>query len=243
MTRRVFLAALVHAALAVSATAQGPKVPPNLPGCILDELVDRFGTEARQVASWVDLNADGQEEVVVLVVGLMACGTGGCTVLVFTPEGSGYRTVADFNLVKPPIFVAATSTAGWRDLVVHLGGGGMPSRDVLLRFDGTTWANGDPEIVVDLEHLDGAQRLFPDFQTWSDAIPFERSCGTDMIPTAAGSPSGSTRGQRGCGHATDHAETPQYLGDARVSAVANASAIATFDVRFIRRPGELGKSV
>jgi hypothetical protein len=78
--------------------------------------------------------------MIVYVVSPMLCGTGGCNTLVFAPRGSDDELVADVSVSRPPIQVSARTTNGWRNLIVHVSGGGIfPGYDAELRFDGTRY--------------------------------------------------------------------------------------------------------
>ena len=91
-------------------------------------------------ATQVDLNGEAPPEFVVHVAGPMVCGTGGCDTLIFTEGDDGLTLVTSIPVTRPPIVVARTKTNGWRDLIVHISGGGvLPGHDVRLRFDGTTY--------------------------------------------------------------------------------------------------------
>jgi hypothetical protein len=80
----------------------------------------------------VDLNDDGQSELVVYFVGSYTCGSGGCTTLIFTPTGQDYRLVSKLTVVNAPILVTPQKTAGWKDLVILVSGGGA-TRSILAR--------------------------------------------------------------------------------------------------------------
>lgn len=97
----------------------------------------------------VDLNADGIDEEIVFLEGPYWCGSGGCNALVLQANGVGYDIVGQFSVTNAPIGLLATVSHGWRDLFVHVGGGGMPSGVVAMRFDGTAYpmnptVDGDP---------------------------------------------------------------------------------------------------
>ncbi len=116
-----------------------------------------------------DLNDDSQDEVVVHVVSPMLCGTGGCNTLVLTPEGSGYRVVADISVTRPPIRVSPRATNGWRNLIVHVSGGGVEAHNAELEFDGTTYpSNPTVESVKPAPDTEGAEVLIPVFETLTD---------------------------------------------------------------------------
>lgn len=101
-------------------------------------VVDQPGAamRGRYVYSRVDLNGDGQDEVFVYLLGSVFCGTGGCNLMVFTREASGYRLVNDTSTSRPPVIVAESKTGGWSDFWRLQSGGGAPASFVLHTFDG-----------------------------------------------------------------------------------------------------------
>lgn len=91
----------------------------------------------------VDLNGDGTGEVLAYVMGPMVCGSGGCNLYVLAPEGEdggeGWRVVTRTSVTRTPVGVLTTSTNGWRDLAVSIGGGGAQAGWVRLTYDGRTY--------------------------------------------------------------------------------------------------------
>ena len=92
-----------------------------------------------------DLNDDGKREVVVYLVGSYACGTGGCTTLIFTPTRQGYRLLSEHTVVNAPIVVTPQKTAGWKDLVILVSGGGATRQYTRTRFNGRSYP-GNPTV-------------------------------------------------------------------------------------------------
>lgn len=127
--------ALLTLTAAGAADAQAPLPPDIVKAIRADYVADGMAT--RYLDATVDLDGDGTDEWIVHVVGPMACGTGGCPTLVFAPTATGYRLVTAISVSRPPIGVATTRTHGWRNLVVHVSGGGQKGRDVELAFDGS----------------------------------------------------------------------------------------------------------
>lgn len=128
--------------------------------------------DARYFDATVDLNGDGQHEVVTYVAGPMVCGTGGCPVFVFTPRETGLMLVSRLTVVQAPVRVAATSTNGWRDLVVGIGGGGIESGNALLRYDGKTYpSNPTVSPAEPVASLDGTKVLIAEFGSYTDGKP------------------------------------------------------------------------
>jgi hypothetical protein len=91
-------------------------------------------TQYRSVSA--DLNGDGRPEVLLLATDPHFCGSGGCGFFVLEKRGTGYRLVARATITRAPIRLLRTTSHGWYDLSVRVGGGGEPWRQVRLRFDG-----------------------------------------------------------------------------------------------------------
>ena len=166
-----------------SATAeQRAQQPTAAPGAIdvesrLRALYGDLGGELRYFDAATDLNDDGRSEIIVYAYGPMLCGTGGCNTLVFTPDASGYRLVANISVSRPPIQATPRSTNGWRDLLVRVSGGGIAEGyDAELKFDGASYPDNPTvapaEPATDTE---GAEVLIPDFESFTSGkvVPAE----------------------------------------------------------------------
>lgn len=94
---------------------------------------------ARYIYSRVDLNGDGRDEVLVYLLGSVFCGTGGCTMQVFTRAEDGYALVGNFPTSRTPVSVSAAKTGGWNDILRLESGGGMAPSYVRHAFDGTQY--------------------------------------------------------------------------------------------------------
>ena len=128
--------------------------------------------EARYFEASVDLNGDGRPEVVTLVAGPRVCGTGGCPLFVFARESAGYRLIARVSVVRPPVRLSPRSSHGWRNLVVGVGGGGMPAGDAELGFDGKRYpGNATVAPARPLPDLEGTEILIPHFQSYRNGKP------------------------------------------------------------------------
>ena len=93
------------------------------------------------VSAFADLNGDGRDEALVSLYSGLFCGSGGCALYVYTPAGGAWREVAEVTIVNAPVRLLASRHRGWRDLAVHVRGGGALPRDARLRFDGRTYAS------------------------------------------------------------------------------------------------------
>ena len=72
----------------------------------------------------------------------MFCGSGGCALYIYTPAGASWRQVAELTIVNAPVRLLNTRSHGWRDLAVHVRGGGIEvPYEARIRFDGRTYAS------------------------------------------------------------------------------------------------------
>ena len=118
----------------------------------------------------VDLNGDGTPERVAHVIGPMVCGTGGCPTLVFAVGVDGLRLITEFSITRPPVRASARTSQGWRNLIVHVAGGGLPDGyDAELEFDGEGYpANPTAPPAYRSPDLEGATVLIDDFESFTD---------------------------------------------------------------------------
>lgn len=97
--------------------------------------------DEQQVFQYVftDLNNDQVTDALLLLQGPNWCGSGGCTLVVLRGQGDHFEFLSQSTLIQPPLMIAETQTAGWRDLIVQTGGGGHPPQTMMLRFDGQAY--------------------------------------------------------------------------------------------------------
>ncbi|MFO6448440.1 hypothetical protein ACLBKU_15000 [Erythrobacter sp. NE805] len=93
-----------------------------------------------------DLDGDGRAETFVYATDPAYCGSGGCTLVVLSPQGHGFRVVMRSTVTQLPIRLLETSTNGWRDVGVNVSGGGTTRPSIArLRFDGERYP-GNPTV-------------------------------------------------------------------------------------------------
>lgn len=95
--------------------------------------------KATYVYSFVDLDGDGKDEVIVYLMGSIFCGTGGCSMMLFTGGEDGYRLVKNFTLARTPVVVFPNKNNGWNDIWKMESGGGAKAVYVRYSFDGTKY--------------------------------------------------------------------------------------------------------
>jgi hypothetical protein len=97
----------------------------------------------------IDLNGDGNSEALVYLSGSYTCGSGGCMMLVLTPSGQRYDMVSQMTLVRAPIIVSDEKSAGWKDLVLEVSGGGAQKHYARMQFDGGAYP-GNPSTAPEV---------------------------------------------------------------------------------------------
>ena len=136
-----------------SEKASNPAVEQAIEQVMADGSGDRSFLESmRYYYDRVDLNKDGNPEALVYLMGSYSCGSGGCTMLVLEPSGQGYELVSKMTLVNPPVLVADQTSAGWKDLVVYVEGGGAEPHYARMQFDGKGYPSNPsvaPEVTAD----------------------------------------------------------------------------------------------
>lgn len=162
------------------ACGHGQSASPQL----VEQLEQLYGESPSPIhffATRIDLNDDQTAEWVVHVAGPTVCGTGGCDTLVFAEAVQGPVLVARIPLTRPPIVVATTSTHGWRDLIVHVSGGGInPGYDALLRYDGDSYPpNPTVPPAERLARSPKGQVAIRPFQSFTEGAPLRSRLGTD----------------------------------------------------------------
>jgi hypothetical protein len=102
------------------------------------DVVDLQGEtgKGRYIYGLVDRNGDGGKEAFVYLLGSKFCGTGGCDLLLLTPNQDNYSLVNRFPISRLPTIVSSHKSNGWNDLVRPESGGGIPPSYVLHTFNG-----------------------------------------------------------------------------------------------------------
>jgi hypothetical protein len=132
---------------------------------VIDAVVRTVGAiddTARTAIGYADIGGDERDEALIYLVDSGRCGSGGCALIVLTPSGKSWRSIAQTSVTQLPVHRLRTSREGWNDLAVGVGGGGRPSGIALLRFkDGRYPSN--PSVQPILNRLpEGARLLIAD---------------------------------------------------------------------------------
>lgn len=138
----------------IAATTEALRLPPDS-DARADAAVAAVmaAREIREVPAhrhaFVDLDGDGAEDLLALLDDPNWCTDGACTLLVFRREAGDDVMIAEVAPVSPPIAVAEQTHGGWRDILVTVGGEGMPPGTVALQHDGIGYPE-DPMLMAAL---------------------------------------------------------------------------------------------
>ena len=155
-------AGILLACLAFCSAAAPLRAQPSGDRSLREYLQARFQEDraaypdTRYVSAWADLNGDGRPEAFVYLLSGAYCGSGGCNLMIFTPEGRSWREVADMSVTNPPIRVLDSHTRGWNDIAVFVAGGGSRGYMALLTFNGRSYP--DNPTVAPARRLRSAAR-------------------------------------------------------------------------------------
>jgi hypothetical protein len=130
---------------------------------------------ASYLEAWVDLNGDGEKEVIVYLMEQSNCGSGGCRTVILQTKGSSYRIVTETTITRLPIRILTTKSHGWYDLTVRVQGGGiLKPYEAELRFNGKTYPSNPTmpparhlretpkgEVLIPAEDYDSGKPLYP----------------------------------------------------------------------------------
>lgn len=148
----IFLLWATQTMLAGAAHAQG--VDDRSLKTFLRSYIERLEDKStRYSASPVTFDAEGRD-ILVYVTGRSWCGSAGCMALLLRPNDDSFKVITRFTLVRLPIMVLPSKTNGWHDLALSVAGGGvLPGRMAILKFDGHTYPNNPsmaPKLATDL---------------------------------------------------------------------------------------------
>lgn len=112
--------------------------------------------------NYVDLNDDGTDEILALVIGPYTSGNAGDTLLWVLPNGD-YTVIQELALANAPILVSDNMVNGAHELIAPRMGGGAATKYVSLTCsDGAYTAISDASAVSDLSLVKGTAILCND---------------------------------------------------------------------------------
>jgi hypothetical protein len=128
---------LIILCLLFLAPSLGAQKAPTALLAAVQEYVEKKGEHERPQFrhALTDLNGDGSDDAIVLLLGPSWCGSGGCTMVVFRGAKDKFTFVSGSTITYEPIRVSPEKVHGWKTLIVYSKGKG----DVLMRFNGARY--------------------------------------------------------------------------------------------------------
>lgn len=86
---------------------------------------EEYREESRYYYNYADLNADGEPEIVAMVVSEAISDATGETILLLKKEPEGFLVIDEIHSVRTPVIICDNMTNGWHNIIFHTYGGGM----------------------------------------------------------------------------------------------------------------------
>lgn len=124
------------------------------------EIPQEYQAESRYYYNYVDLNEDGINEILALVVGDYTTGSGGDTVLLIEDRAEGFSVAEAFYMVRTPVLISDNITNGWHDLIFPVYGGGNEAGYSICHYSETgTYMSEANEFVEELDNTISGQQI------------------------------------------------------------------------------------
>lgn len=143
-----------------------------------------------------DLNGDGRQDALVLMLGRAWGGTGGQTMFIFKGGAEGFQFVSRMTCVSLPmpgsVCVTNERSEGWRDLAIRVSGGGAKAKFVRMCFDGQRYPL-NPTVLAPMEDWPHGEFVLTSGDATAKALKAGRTHFTGLLGR-------STRFQMGLKH-------------------------------------------
>lgn len=125
------------------------------------DIPEEYQAESRYYYNYVDLNEDGTNEILALVVGEYTTGSGGDTILLIEDGTEEFSVTEAFYMVRTPVLISDNLTNGWHDLIFPVYGGGNEAGYSICHYSETgSYLSESNEFVEKLDNtISGHQIL------------------------------------------------------------------------------------
>lgn len=127
---------------------------------IIDEwsIPEETQADTRYYYNYVDLNADGTDEVLALVVGDYTSGSGGSSMLIASQKDGKLTAMQSLSGIQAPVISSDTLENDWMDIIVASGDAWM-----ILSYDGKEYpAVSDGTELASVENVSGYAVFYND---------------------------------------------------------------------------------
>lgn len=127
------------------------------------QILEEFCAETRYYYDMVDLNEDGTEEILAVVVGEYTECDGGDPAVILEQSEQGYQVLERFAYVRTPVYVSDTMTDGWHDLIFPAYGGEEGTGFRVFHYqDGIGYQNENMEFMEDMDENFCGKKMIAD---------------------------------------------------------------------------------
>ena len=141
--------------------------------------------EAKWLTARSDLDGDGKDEALIYLIDPLTCGTGGCSLFLFADDGQGsWQLVDKVAVSRTPVYRLQTSSNGWADLGITVGGGGGKSMLVKLSREADGYPDNPTVPPATEASSEGAMLLIDE----GEGTPVPKN-GNNPTPPAGSTPS------------------------------------------------------
>lgn len=119
-----------------------------------------FGEEESKATRYyynrVDLNNDGEDEAIVVLMGMYTSGSGGSTALIMKMGENSWHVTQELTLIQTPVIISENVVNDWHEIITYRSGGGAEGTYVVLTAtDGQYTSVNDGKAIESLENVFG----------------------------------------------------------------------------------------
>ena len=119
--------------------------------------------ETRYYYDRVDLNEDGTEEILAVVVGEYTECDGGDPAVILEQNAQGYQVLESFAYIRTPVYVSDAMSDGWHDLIFPAHGGEEGTGFRVFHYqDSVGYQNANMEFMDDMDENFCGRRIIAD---------------------------------------------------------------------------------
>ena len=116
------------------------------------QIPEELCTETRYYYDETDLDEDGTDEIIAVVVGEYTECDGGDPAVILKRSEQGYQVLESFAYVRTPVYVSSEMTNGWHDLIFPAYGGEEGTGFRIFHYqDGIGYQNETMEFVENMD--------------------------------------------------------------------------------------------